>query len=654
MLLKRIDETITDGLYDLGGGPSEVDVYLAEPSVGDKIVNWEVVGEGTVPRELLHYNDTADGSNTLNGSWQKFYVAEAKLGKATLYSGSAIYFANGSPNFGGVAKSAIYLRYSRGFIEWLSTFDATAAEQLRSEIPAFEAIMENASTKKLPAAWHKFKAPRDQWPLIVVCRLSNGRFLVHWLSEEGEDEEPLSKLGIDVARSRELMRFLTAPQTADLEMIAEEFQSGSGLGRNAFGKKYNFDAIRRSEYLRLMGSVPKSARSELLELWGNKLEYRVKVSPSPDTSSLIFFPEGDLSYRALKDFIDGENEKKALYFEARKQAKKNADEAEPLQAARPEIIPTPYSTTIYLTNIEGSTKKKRIVQQIFPGVSLEYLQILNAELLNSNLQYAVVGYMKKALTGQDGDTPSVYRYWTSVFTRALQRQPVSGREIFLNFQRFARGCSGEELVGKTAAARNYFRVIGKLLRLQHLIETARTAPARLMGNEFQQELSQIEQFNGIKTGVFGSMTTTIPSGRELVGEAYDLLRDKQKSKLDNLIRQAWAGVPNEDFAVFVRGALAGILINELCWSVQQEGRRFTATEGRHPSRLRGEELLKLFDKGVGLLMNLGKEQLFNCRMLPFLKSLQEESRRDSFNSGLITGMVYFEKKSEENNEVKND
>ena len=53
MLLKRIDETITDGLYDLGGGPSEVDVYLAEPSVGDKIVNWEVVGVGTVPRELL-------------------------------------------------------------------------------------------------------------------------------------------------------------------------------------------------------------------------------------------------------------------------------------------------------------------------------------------------------------------------------------------------------------------------------------------------------------------------------------------------------------------------------------------------------------------------------------------------------------------------
>lgn len=62
----------------------------------------------------------------------------------------------------------------------------------------------------------------------------------------------------------------------------------------------------------------------------------------------------------------------------------------------------------------------------------------------------------------------------------------------------------------------------------------------------------------------------------------------------------------------------------------------------------------MFNKGIGLLMNLDKEQLFNCRLLPFLKSLEPESRRDSFNSGLISGMTYFEKKSDDNNEVKHD
>lgn len=653
MLLKRIDETLTQGLYDLDGGPAEVEVYLVEPSIGEGIVNWEVVREGVVPPDFLHYNDAADGSNKLNGSWQGLYVSEAALEEAVIYSGSSIYFSDGSPNFGGVAKSAIYLRYSRGFIDWLAGFDSAAAEKLRSEIPAFEALMENRATKKLPTAWHKFKAPPQKWPLIVVCRLSDGRFLVHWLNKDTEGTLPLEALGIDVVHSRELMGFLTAPATSELELIAEEFQTGSGLGRNAFGKEYKLDAIRRSEYLRLMGVAPENTRADVLDLWSKKLQYRRKVAPSPDTSTLIFLPEGELTYSELKELIDKENEKKNLYFDAKKNGGKSEEEREELKALRPEIIPTPYSATVFLTNLEGSTKKKRIIQQIFPDVSLEYLQVLNAELLQSNLENTVVDYMKSALTGQTGDTPSVYRYWTEVFTKALQRQPISAREVFANFQRFAKSQSGEALIDKLGA-RRYFRVIGKLLRLQHLIVTAREEPAKLLTNEFQQELVRIEQFNLISRGVFGPMSTTVPSGAELIGEAYGLLRDKQKSKLDNFIRQAWAGVPDSEFPIFVRGALTGMLLNELCWSVQQEGRRFSATQGRHPSRLRGRELQNVFNKGIGLLMNLDKEQLFNCRLLPFLKSLEPESRRDSFNSGLISGMTYFEKKSDDNNEVKHD
>ena len=45
MLLKRIDETLTQGLYDLDGGPAEVEVYLAEPSIEEGIVNWVWFGK---------------------------------------------------------------------------------------------------------------------------------------------------------------------------------------------------------------------------------------------------------------------------------------------------------------------------------------------------------------------------------------------------------------------------------------------------------------------------------------------------------------------------------------------------------------------------------------------------------------------------------
>ena len=236
----------------------------------------------------------------------------------------------------------------------------------------------------------------------------------------------------------------------------------------------------------------------------------------------------------------------------------------------------------------------------------------------------------------------------------MQKRLISGRELFLNFQRFCRNQSGKQLIDDLGAC-SYFRVVGKLLRLQHLIAVARTDPDRLRENEFQMELARIENFEGITTGVFG-MKSSIhpPTLQSLLGEAHELLREKEKTKFENFLRMAWSGVPEEDFAPFARGALTGMLLHDLCWTVQQQGRSFSATQGRQPSRLRGEELFRVFEKGIGLLMNLEKEQLFNCRLLPFLRSLQPESRRDAFNSGLICGMVYYEKKSDDNKEVKHD
>ena len=141
-------------------------------------------------------------------------------------------------------------------------------------------------------------------------------------------------------------------------------------------------------------------------------------------------------------------------------------------------------------------------------------------------------------------------------------------------------------------------------------------------------------------------TENVPSGSEILGESYSLLRERERQKFDNFIRQAYYGVPDEDFKIFARGALTGMLLQNLCWCITSEGRRFSVTQGRHPSRLRGMEITSLFVKGIGLLQNLDKVQLFNGRMLPFIKSVEAESVRDSFNSGMIMGMVYFEPKEE--------
>jgi len=653
MLIKYMDELAQSGRYDLqdDGDRSVYLVGLNGFSADKGLAEWEIVGETSVPRKQLYYNDTADGSNTLNGSWREFYAAQCALGDRPLYSGSSIFYKDGFPNFGGVAKAAIYLRYSAGFRSWLATFDAAASESLTNELPVFEKLMDNPGTKKMMAKWSSFKPPRDQWALPVVCRLSDGSLIVLGLSgTEADDWEDLTDLKVNLKRSLELMSFLTTPAATAKEVISELFQMGGGLGRNAFGQDYKLDAITDSEYTRLMGSVPATARAQLLDIWANKLEYRIKVAPNPDSSTMVFMPEGDLCYSRLKTFIDAENARRSAFWTAKEsKKKKSTEEVEATVIHAPDIIPVPAcaQATVFLVNIEGSQKKKLIIQQIFPSISLTYLRALNDELLHHNLQFVLVGYMKKALTCQDRDTPCVYRYWTEVFTAALQRHYVNAGEVFNSFQRFCKAFRGDELINAKevikSKARDYFRVIALLRRLQHLIDTAGIAPDRLETIEFNNELTAVEQYQFNAKGVFDMSPTACPSAAELLGEVYPVLRDYEKSKIDAFIRQAWQGIPNRDFPLVIHGALVGILLNELTYAVKSAGRSFSVTQGRHPSTLRGDQILSVFSHGIGLLMNLDKAQVFNGNVMPFVTSCLAESRKDAFNSGLIMGMVFIHK-----------
>ncbi len=658
MILKRMDDTILSGAFDCRDEESEVTVCIVEPELGEKQVRWKDCPQNPVVRkEVLHYNDVADGANTLFGSWQKFYAGGNSFGKRVLYNGSKSIFQNRFPCFGGIAKAAVYLRYSKGFLEYLSGFDPEQADRLKAEIVQFETMLE-PKTKKMPTNWSKYESDKGEkkWPIACVTRLSNGKTLVLFL-EHCEDKSfyaPLEEAGVDIAHSLELMEFLTTPKTEGYETISDLFQMGSGLGRNPFGRTYE-SGDPDSEYRRAMGIIQKSSREIILDLWSKNLKYKVCVSPIPDNSWLFFFPEGNLKYSKLKDFIDRENLRRAQYFEALKAGKGANEDAESVRVLPPDLIPPVEARcTIFLVNIEEGQKKRLLLQQVFPSVSLQYFRILNEELLRCNLQYSVVKYMKGALTGQDKDTPSVYSYWTEIFTAALQKQLISGIGAYLQFQRFARIHSGERLIEKLAA-REYFRLIGKLLSLQHLIVMAKNYPERLNSENFQKELREIERFDiQPTTGVFGPMKETIPDGAEIIGkEHYDLLREKEKAKIDRFIQLSRNGVPDGDFRSFVRGGLTGMLLQNLGWCVQQEGRRFSATQGRQPTRLRGAELTGVFIKGVRLLMNLDKAHCFNCQMLPFVKSVEEESRRDAFNTGLIMGMTFIGTNKTADNEGDN-
>ena len=336
MLLKRIDEIIVNGLYDMVSQSDDVNVYLAEPILDTEkqIFHWKKVDENKVNRSVLHYDDTNDGSNNFLQSFQKFYASEKDFGECKIYNGSHNIFEYGLPKFGGSAKAAVYLRYSAGFINFLKTFDLETAAKLENERLDFESFLMHGlpegktnKTKLMPPAW--FDKPnnirKDNWVLTAICKLSNGKYIVPFLEAgaNSDDYEDLDDLGIDVKHSLALNPFFTRPAVKEQEVIDDLFQMRKGLGRNPFGRLLE-ENNPDSEYLRLMGTIPQSTRTQILELWKNRssIEYRLPFYPNPEASSLIFLPEAGLKFSLLASFINSENRRNKLFFDALNAKKK--------------------------------------------------------------------------------------------------------------------------------------------------------------------------------------------------------------------------------------------------------------------------------------------------------------------------------------------
>ncbi len=661
MILKRYDDIIKRCLFDCDAAAAEVEVKLVEPlPITTPIIQWQICGEGIVQRETLFYNDAENRNNFYIRSWQIFYKAGTPLDQAVIYGGGDKCFKGGQPCFGGIAKAGIYLRYSAGFRNWVRSFDPAAAAGLDAELESFEKIVlgcvpnENGqlpnTNKKMPTNWQKFDPEKGFWHLISVCRLSNGRRIVLFIGSEpaAEDCAALADLGIDVEHSVELAGFCTAPAAGARGVVDNMLQMGSGLGRNPFGKNGGEDNLPEAEYLRLRGVLPDSTLEDMKMIAARKQMLRFSFAPNPDSSYLLFLPEGSLRYSQLEYFVQNEKNKRETFFLAVKE-KKSTEEREQAVARRPDVIPIAAKSTVMLINIEGSRQKKIVVQQAIPNVSLSYFFVLNSELIRNDISKASVQFMKGAMTGQDKNTPSVEKFWTYILTSALQRRYISGIEVWQRLQSFCRLHSGESLVGKDRRAAGYFRLIGKLLRIQHLIHLARTAPDQLGAPDLTKNLTGIERFEiQPAKGVFEKMNESDFDVAAVIGENYDLLRDGEKEKLNAFVRRAIYGVPAEDFASFVRGGLTGMLLQNLCESVKNAGRQFSITMGRQPTRLRGEALSTIFSNGIGKLITAGNDQTFNCNMYLFVISMEQESGKDSFNNGLIAGITFL-KKQEENN-----
>jgi len=673
MLLKYLDEAASM----IGGGMEEEERQVTlleltgiEDGGSNPVAVWAERADVDVPSTLLFYDDTDDGSNAMLGSWQQFYLKGASLAdkeRAPVLGGSGM-MKGGRPKWSGMAKAAAYLRYSGGFLSWLETVDPRVAEVLRREREQFPRLFVNPERGKMHTKWRREpKVPREAWVLPVVCVLSGGRMLVLGFSPLGYEEidedvrADLEEEGIALRESLELAGFFRLPPRSSRQIVAGELHAGSGMGRNAFGFTDRPANLTVSEYTRLLGPLLQHEGSQVLRAWNERLRYRVRLAPNPEASEMIFHPEQGMAYETLAQIIRYEEDKQKQYRAARRQASRkrsrdlfaDADASPPILAEAPNYIPHVHRATVLLINMEGSQKKKVNVLGVFPSVYVAYWEFLNTEFLETRLEAALVGFFRAAVTGRERASgrehaPSIYNVWTHMFTAALQRRFISARPLWNSFQRYCKAFSSDELIGAASGRRAaaYLDILGKLRRLQHIIGVWRDGLPDI--DELTPQLPLVEQARLVQYGVMEAMNRNMPgSAREYLGdELYDLLRPAQQRKIDEFVRQAWQGAPEPTFPAFVRGALVGMLLRELAWVLEQEGRRFEPTQGRHPATLRGPILPAVFAKGVGLLMNVQAEHKFNCRLLPFIEGCAAESRTDAFNNGLIMGLAYIPPKGD--------
>ena len=667
MFLKYLDELVSNSevaVDDSGDGEVETALCILDGfKQGSKnpVAVWKEEEVLDLPRSLLAYCDTDDGSTTYITSWQKFYHGGFSLsddGHAPFMGGSTM-MGDGKTKWRGMAKAAIYLRYSDGFRQWLAGKDEAVCERIDKEREQFRKLFEKPETSKMYEKWDKQLKVSSDWALPVVCRLSDGRLLVLGLDSAnavGQNEVDLDDDILAVAESLELNSFFKLPPPSERELVAGELHARSGMGRNAFGHDKKPHEMTCTEYVRLLGPELASTREDLLKAWHERAWYRVKVAPNPDESQLVFFPEGNLSYSTVQKIVAYEQSKQEFY-EAQKrkrEGKLGADSEEKVQviADVPNYIPEVHSASIVLANFHGAQgKEKWHVMQIFSSVNLAYWEMLNSEFLSGHFQSAITQFSRAAMTGREHPPksqrkekhPSVFAPWTTVFTSALQRRFISVQPFWNLFQSYCKAFSTDKLIGGREGnfprGANYLSLIRKLRRLQYLIGRAREGP--LSVHAIWDELSQVENVETIKYGVWDPMNTKTPeSAAHYVGDVYEHLWDSQKSKIDRFMQQSWQGTPEASYPEFLRGALVGIMLNELSRALTKLQRRFEPTQGRHPTTLRGDIIPSIFAKGIGLLQNLDKAQRFNGKVTPFIVKCVPESRRDTFNNGLVMGMAY--------------
>jgi hypothetical protein len=573
------------------------------------------------------------------------YISASPKAREALRTNSSIKFFRGIPVYKNKTQTSSLIKLLAVLYRsaWYKSkveqgvFDPDDASRRISSVP------ENINLKSLSAQAKKNEMGAQ---LPVIARTTAGLVVLGLTDFPDQDVAWFGE--IDVKTSVQLTNEILAKQIVpeaktkkSFEEVNFEIQTKSGRARNLYGKEQKIQQLSASsaaETARIFGIYDPVDVETVRSQYAQIAQYPVKVGENPDTARLYFIPLQPEQADQVKQAV-AQAKQNAELARAQKKNKKAADQVEVKYEA--SLLPLPrrrLKAKVILANLEGSKKPFVLLNQVFPSVPLYYWQILNEDL--PRVQRKLIDFNKTYQSGPMATpSPSSYLLWTKVFTKALNREQFDPYLIWRHWGGFLKNLSNEDIIGdakekKWPHALNPLELTALLTYLNNLIEVVQDE------KNLDLDAPQIRnKSNEMKVSPTPNETET------LVGPIWNEIYDWQRELTLKAYAGVVGGIPGKELPIYLKGVVVGVLLNSLVWQFAKDPikRRFDYSAGMHLTNLRGKNLISRFKQGLNLFNGLNKAQqsqiYFPFSALPYIDGMLEISKKQTFNNGLLTGLV---------------
>jgi hypothetical protein len=430
------------------------------------------------------------------------------------------------------------------------------------------------------------------------------------------------------------------PGGKSIEEINFQVQTKTGRARNLYGREQPIEQLisfSPSEAARVYGIYDPIDVQAVRAQFSHLPSYPVKVGENPDKANLLFLSLRPAEAAIVKQTVGQAREAMKL---ARQQKKKKGEVEDSVQHKAPllPLVRRRLKVKVLLANFEGTQKSFLLLNQVFPAVPLYYWQILNEEL--PPIQWRLIEFNNTYRSGPDAKfAPSSYSLWTRVFTRALNREHFDPYLVWKHCGGFLKNLPNKMILGDAQTkewpkASDPIYLTYRLIYLNNLITVVQDENnLDLDAPEIRQKAQEMK------------VSPTVNDTEALVGPIWNELTDRQQELVHKTHSDVAGGIPEKEISLYLKGIVVGVLLKSLVWQFSQETikRRFEYSDGMHLTNLRGKRLVSRFKQALNLYNGLSKKQqsqfYFRFSLLPYIDGMQEVSKTQAFNNGLLTGIV---------------